>query len=80
MVAIRAVCMCLCYCQDALIGAMGFFIRTKLNNVFRPIFISDEEEQNKQKLIDTIIFKGKLTLCQFFICFFFNKLKQLTLF
>lgn len=49
----------ICYCQNGLTGAMGFFIRIKLNNIFRSILITDEEEQNKPKLIENIIFKGK---------------------
>lgn len=38
---------------------MGFFIRVKLNNVFRSVWVTDEEEERKEKFIETIILKGK---------------------
>lgn len=39
-------------------GKMSLFIRTKLKNVFRSIELSNEEVENKETLIDTIISKG----------------------
>lgn len=54
---------------------MSFFIRTKLNNVYRSIDLSNEEAENKETLVETIITKGKRifnffkvkTLIEFFL-------------
>lgn len=40
---------------------MDFFVRTKINNIFRSIKLTKEDfEQNKCKLVEIIIGKGKL--------------------